>query len=142
MEFGKERDDPVRLGETVTTGNWQITILEVVRGNAAWAIKNEIFRGADQVSPPRKNMEYVAFRACVRYIGILPVRGSADHFNVIGSAGQPYAPDYIYFPFHLNDVELFPGGQYEEWLVFQVVASEKDLVAVFEPQKCYLSLEP
>ena len=40
-ELGMERSAPARQGDTVVTEDWEVTVLEVVRGEDAWSIIQE-----------------------------------------------------------------------------------------------------
>ena len=65
-DLGKDRSAPAPVGETIITEDWQVNILEVVRGEAAWTMA----QAANQFNdPPADGMEYIAFRVHAKYIG-------------------------------------------------------------------------
>lgn len=147
-DLGSERTNPAPLGETVTTDNWQVTILEAVRGDEAWAMVQEANQFND---PPDEGMEYVTVRAHVRYISTVDESASIDdfHFKTTGSAGVLYDRPSIVDPRPQLDVTLYPGGEYEGWVALQAAQGETDLLAVFDPpfsmsstNRRFISLEP
>jgi hypothetical protein len=147
-DLGEERGNPAPFGETVTTEDWEVTILEVVRGDEAWTMVQE----ANQFNePPEEGMEYVAVKAHARYISTVDESLAIDgsYFETTGSAGVLYDPPSIVDPSPVLDATLFPGGQYEGWVTLQAAQDETGLLAVFEPwfaltskSRRFLSLEP
>lgn len=129
---GASRTEPVALGETATTEDWEITITEVIHGDEAWsAVQN-----ANQFNePPAEGMEYVAAKLLVRYIGTTDraVNISGAEFDLTGEANLLYNWPSIVDPEPSLDVYLFPGGQYEGWTVMEARQGEEDLMVRFEP---------
>ena len=41
-DLGRNRDQPAPLGETTITDDWEITALEMVRGEAAWSMAHAV----------------------------------------------------------------------------------------------------
>lgn len=139
---------PVPLGETVATEDWEITVLEVVQGDEAWAMVQEANQFND---PPQEQMQYVAIRVRARFIGTEdepePIDGFS--FKVTGDANVVYPNSMVVDPWPALDVSLYPGGQHEGWVVGQSARGETNLMAVFEPlwsfsetERRYLALVP
>lgn len=146
-DLGTDRASPAPFGETVTTEDWQVTVLEVVRGDEAWQMVQEANQFND---PPDEGMEYVAARVNVRYISTTDkaetIGGSS--FKTVGSANTLYDLPLVVDPEPALDVALFPGGEYEGWVVLQAAQGETGLTLVFEPlfdfsgkNRRFLSLE-
>ena len=146
-DAGRDRANPVAIGQTVTTDEWQVTVREVIRGNEAWAMA----QAANQFNdPPESRMEYVAVRVHARVISTedRAVGIDGSYFKSTGSAGVLYDQPSVVDPDPVLDVTLFPGGQYEGWVVLQAAQGETGLTAVFEPlfdfsnkNRRFLSLE-
>jgi len=71
----------------------------------------------------------------VHYIGPEDESRAIDSssFNSTGSADVLYDIPLVVDPEPALDAYLFPGGEYEGWLVFQAAEGETGLMAVFEP---------
>lgn len=147
-DLGKERGSPAPFGEAVTTEDWQVTLLEVVRGDEAWTMVQEANRFND---PPEEGMEYIAVKVHVRYISTVDESAQMDgsYFKTTGSASVLYDWPSVVEPSPELSITLFPGGEYEGWVILQAAQDETDLIAVFEPlldfsgkNKRFLSLEP
>lgn len=146
-DLGEERGNPAPFGETVTTEDWQVNIVEAVRGDEAWAMVQE---ANPYNEAPREGMEYVAVKAHVRYISTVDESISVDnfYFKTTGSAGVLYDPPSIVDPSPVMEVTLYPGGEYEGWVTLEAAQDETDLLVVFEPafdmtqtNRRFLSLE-
>jgi hypothetical protein len=131
-DIGLDRANPAAIGQTVTTDEWQVTVREVFRGNEAWAMA----QAANQFNdPPEPGMEYVAVKVHARLISTEDRAVAIDnsYFKSTGSAGVLYDQPSVVDPDPMLDVSLFPGGQYEGWVVLQAAQDETGLTAVFEP---------
>jgi hypothetical protein len=131
-DLGKEHSAPAPLGDSIVTENWQINILEVVRGDAAWTM----VQGANQFNdPPADGMEYIAFRVYAKYIGTDDKAEKIDgsYFKTTGSANVVYDDPSVVEPEPAFDATLYPGGEVEGWVVLQVAKGETGIIAIFEP---------
>ena len=130
-DLGKDRADPAPNGEPVTTEDWQLKVLEVIRGDDAWPIIEEASQFND---PPDEGMEYVMVRLHVRYIGTEDEPEWIDSFDFesTGSANVLYDTPSIVEPEPALDARLFPGGEYEGWVVVQAAEDEKGMMLVFD----------
>lgn len=129
---GLSRSSPASLGETVTTDDWEITVLDMIRGDEAWAA----VQTANQFNePPNEGMEYVAVKLAVRYIGTVDraVNIDGSEFDLTGEHNILYNRPSIVDPTPALDVYLYPGGQYEGWNVMEAQQGEGHLMVRFEP---------
>jgi hypothetical protein len=147
-DLGTDRDAPAPLGETVTTEDWQATLLEVVRGEEAWQMVQDTNEFND---PPEAGMEYIAVRVEARNISTTdsPTTVDGTWFKTTGTANVLYDWPSVVDPSPAFDCDLFPGGVCQGWMTLQAAQGETGLVAVFEPlfelfggNKRFLSLEP
>src|SRR3990172_7693419 len=101
--------------------------------------------------PPAEGMEYVAAKLYVRYIGVEDKSENIDgsFFQLTGSNGILYDNPSVVDPDPPLDISLFPGGEYEGWIVVQAAEGETGIMLVFEPlwdfsgtNRRYISLEP
>lgn len=131
-DVGEERNSPAPAFEQVITEDWQITVLEVFRGEEAWAMVQEANQFND---PPAEGMEYIVARVHIRNIGTddepVPVDGS--YFKSTGSASVLYDTPPIVDPNPQLDVHLYPGGEFEGWVTVQVAVGETGVMLVFDP---------
>jgi hypothetical protein len=88
-DLGKERSNPTPRTEKVITEDWELSVIEVVRGDGAWAMIQQANQYND---PPADGMEYVAVKIHVRYIGTIEKAENIDWlcFNSTGSASVLY----------------------------------------------------
>jgi hypothetical protein len=130
--LGTDRAAPAPLRETVTTEDWEITVLEVVRGEDAWVMVQE----ANQFNEPAaEGMEYVAVKVYARYISVVDkmVSINGSYFRTTGGAGVLHELPSVVESDPVLDARLSPGGKIEGWVVVQAEQGEVGLMAVFEP---------
>lgn len=146
-DYGTERNNPATLEDKIITENWEISVIDVVRGDDAWAMVLEANQFND---PPEEGMEYIAIKLHVRNIGTKDEAENIDisSFNTTGDAGVLYDPAYAVAPDPRLDAYLFPGGELEGWIVVQVAKDETGILLVFDPiwdfggsNKRFISLE-
>ena len=133
------------LGETVITDDWEITALEVIRGDEALVRVQE----ANQFNePPEPGTEYIAVRVKVRNISQTdePERISDSSFSLVDESNVEYDLPSIVEPEPALDISLYPGGEYEGWVVLQSSEGSSNPVAVissfFGFNETYFSLVP
>lgn len=145
-EVGSRKEAPGKVGETVRTPDWEVTITEVLRGDEAKRrIEEEKQRAEAEGSismgePAPAGKEYVLAHARVRYIGTekpdYPESIDAKDFEVVGEKNVIHAASFdalVSMPEPHLDATLFPGGQAEGWVGLQVDEGEQGLIAIFEP---------
>ena len=129
---GLSREEPAAIGETVITEDWEITVLEVLRGEAAW----QAIKAADKYSdPPEEGREYVVAKIAARNISIKDIASeiSGNRFRATGSANVLYEHPWESAPKPPLDADLFPGGKTEGWVIAQVAVGESDIMLRFAP---------
>jgi hypothetical protein len=147
-DLGTAQNDPAPRTEKVATGDWELFVSDVVRGEDAWAMVQDAnaYNGA-----PVEGMEYIAVKIHVRYIGKVDQAESIDRssFQTVGSLGVFHDSPAVAGPEPSLDISLFPGGEYEGWVVLQAASGETGVVLVFKPvldesdaNQRYISLEP
>jgi len=147
-DSGKNRNAPASRTEKVITEDWELLITDVIRGDTVWEMVQEANQFND---PPKDGFEYIAVRIHVRYIGSeeKPTSIDGSYFKSTGSAGILHDAPSIVDPSPQLDISLYPGGEYEGWIVVQASVGETNMMLVFEPifdfsdkNKRFISLEP
>lgn len=147
-DSGKERNNPAPSTEKIITEDWEISVLEIIRGDEAWSKIQEANQFND---PPAEGMEYILAKVHVRYIGTednsMQIDGS--FFKSTGSASVLYDVPLVVEPNPMLDAILYPGGEFEGWVTVQVAKGETGVALVFEPlfdfsgqNKRFILLEP
>jgi len=115
-DLGTDRDHPAPLGETVTTKDWQVTLLEVARGDEAWLMVQEANEFND---PPAEGMEYIAVHVQARNISTedSPTLVDGTWFRATGIGKVLYDWPIVVDPSPVLECDLFPGGECQGWLV-------------------------
>lgn len=133
-DVGQRREAPARLGETITAGVWEVTLLEVVRGADAAARIAEANRFND---PPEAGTEYVLARLRVRAIGPeepeAPRAVDTVSVRVTGARNVVYDRPTVVAPEPALSGEAYVGGVIEGWVALSVAEGEQGLALVFEP---------
>jgi serine/threonine protein kinase len=130
--IGVQPSEPALLGQQVITEDWEVTVRDVVRGEAAW----ELVYATNQFNdPPEPGMEYLAVSVQVRSIGTADDRELVDSndFQTRDSAGRTYDSPSVIDPEPALEAYLFPGGVYEGWVVVQAPINDTGAVLVFHP---------
>jgi hypothetical protein len=136
---GLSPGEPVIFGETAITEDWEVTLLEAIRGEAAM----ERLLQANQFNdPPEEGMEYVIVRVAARYIGSVDNDDAMhiDSLDFVALPGVGSNPETdtipapaIVEPNPIIDAYLFPGGQNEGWITLEVPINQPEPLLVFEP---------
>jgi|FaiFalDrversion2_1042247.scaffolds.fasta_scaffold02656_1 hypothetical protein len=146
--LGKDRNNPASRADKIITEDWEISVIEVIRGEEAWKMVHD----ANQFNkPPAEGLEYIAVKIHARYIGTEDRAKNINHgfFKTTGNAGIMYDPASVVPPKPSLDINLYPGGEYEGWVVVQAAKGETGLMLVFDPpfdfggkNRRFISLEP
>jgi len=148
-DVGASRETAAKLGETVATDDWQVTLLEVKRGEEAATLIKDSNQFND---PPAAGSEYVLLRVRVRSIGSdapdTAQSAALGALKLTGASNVAYEAPTVVAPDPRLDALLFPGGEAEGWLALSAAEGEQNLVAVWEPlfsfdsaQTRYLALQ-
>ncbi len=138
-EIGIEEDNPAKAGESAITDEWEISIVEARRGQAALDL---VMQMNPDNQPPEEGMEYVVFKVRARRIGGEHV-ALINHFDFkmvvpgMGRSGSDWMEDPTFkldpagaTP-HLS-AYLFPGGTTEGWAVKQVPSGHTPLLVNYK----------
>jgi hypothetical protein len=152
---GQDPASPLPMGETAVTEDWQVRVLEVIRGDEALAtVKNT----SPMNEPLEEGMEYILVRVNLIFISTeeRPVslfeqsfRSRDQNGNEVWQTGiyvpKPWTRPWVY-------TVLFPGAQYEGWAVLKAPKNGSGIALVFDPDVDapgdkpenirYLALEP
>ncbi len=133
-DAGATRSGPAPLGTTVVSEEWEITLLEVLRGADAAQRITEANQFNDAAP---EGQEYLIARVSARYLGAGDPDNAAgidqNAFKVTGASNVIYDRPSVVAPQPALDAYLFPGGQVEGWVVVQAPAGEAGLTFVYEP---------
>jgi len=129
---GITRNSPAIFGSMVTTENWQIKVVSVLRGESAW---ENIFARNKFNDPPEPGMEYILVKVYARYIGIDEEGDSIDdyEFESVGSLNILYDNPSIVEPDPGLDFHNYPGGEIEGWVTLSIAESEALPVMIYDP---------
>lgn len=128
---GEDLSEPALLNHTAIAPDWEITVLEVVRGAAAY----EMALATNQFNdPPAEGMEYIAVKVRARYIATVDAAVWLDgsEFVTQGSDGAEYDTPAVVDPEPALDAVLYPGGEFTGWVVVQAKIGDPTLL-VFQP---------
>jgi hypothetical protein len=131
---GTRRDAPAKPGETVITEDWQVTLIDVMRGPEA----AKLVQHANQFNEPAPaGTEYIAVKLRVRSIAQnkpdVAQHVDGSFVKVTGEKNVVYDRPSVVAPSPELDASLFPGGEAEGWEVVSVATGEQKLVLIFEP---------
>ncbi|MCP5100830.1 MAG: DUF4352 domain-containing protein [Chloroflexi bacterium] len=120
-EVGTDPNEPARVGQVVTSDDWQISILESYSGDEAWKRIFEANQFNDQLP---SGMMFVLVKMRMRYIGQnesgVNVSIYSDTFALLDGEGIAHDMPQTVEPEPDLDGYLFPGGEIEGWLALQV----------------------
>lgn len=131
-DLGRTPQQPAALGETVLAADWQLTVLEVIRGDRAY----ELAQAANQFNdPPAQGMEYLAVRARVKNLNPKDqvVMIGSGSFKALGDRNVLYGAPAIVDPEPALQAYLYPGGEVEGWVILQIGQGEGGAQIVFDP---------
>lgn len=133
-DSGKSKEAPAKLGETIVGRNWEVSILEALRGEEALA---RVMEANPFNEEPEAGKEYVLVRLRARSLAssnpdeLALVNGAL--LKITGEKGVIYEKPFAVAPDPQFDGTLFPGGSIEGWEVLEVAEGETGLVLIFEP---------
>ena len=144
---GGARDNPFPFGELAETGDWDLQVLEVVRGEDA---SDMLLEANPFNEPPPDGYEYVLVNMFARYTGDSNEVQEIDSFwlRSTGEARIKYPNIYPVTPEPVFDASLFNGGEVTGWTALLAQEDEDNLLLVFqdwasfdEEDVIYLALE-
>jgi hypothetical protein len=132
----------------VQAPNWEIQVLEVLRGADAWS---QIEAANMFNEPAPEGQAYLLVKLHVRclYDDDETHWISESDFGVTGDRLIQYTPAEAVAPEPVLDAELYGGGETEGWAVYLVDAEEKNLMLVVDEvfnfdagRRRYIALQP
>lgn len=131
-EAGRQRAAPALPGETVITDEWEVTLVEVVRGADA----ADLIRAVNALNPEAPTgMEYVALKLRARLIDqqepdlIRHIDGT--FLEIIDAQNVTYGRPLVVPPAPIFAADLFPGGTVEGWVVLSVPTDANQATLIF-----------
>jgi hypothetical protein len=144
---GTSPENPAPRTETVSTADWEFSIVEVHRGPEAEAMLNEASAFNDPHPDPA--MEYVVVRIHAKYAGT-----DSDTHRIDGTFFQSMdSTGVLYDRVKITDVDapnpsmssfddLTAGGEVEGWVVIQIKKDDPAILLVILPRDNGLALGP
>jgi hypothetical protein len=129
---GLSRANPYAPSDLVNAPNWDIQILDVVKGEEAW----QKIRSANMFnSPPNEGNEYILV-----YLYAKSTHPDDDEthsisgndFRITGDRKILYSIPMVVEPSPQLDAKLYPGGETEGWVAFEVGEGETNLILIVD----------
>jgi hypothetical protein len=132
VPVGSSRSNPFPFAKLVQAPNWDIQVLQLLRGESAW----EMIAAANMFNNPAPpGMEYVLVKLYVKNNREDGADASAvgnGDFKLTGSHFILYRNPLTVAPSPILRAEVYPGGEIEGWVVFMVRQGEDNLILVFD----------
>lgn len=143
---GYSRSNPVGLDSplsiwvgTCGIANYQtndyevrITLLETMRGDAAWQLIHEAWTAND---PPEAGFEYILAKVRFEYLtGPTPnttYEVASPYFDAVSSDGKEYDSALVLDPEPRIYARMYPGASHEGWATFQVAENDAKPLLTF-----------
>jgi hypothetical protein len=129
---GSSRDNPAPFGETVQNGDWELQVLEVVRGSEAF---DNLLETNQYNDPPPVGHEYVLVNLRARYLGDSEDAQDVGSFwlRATGDARVKHRYTFAVNPSPEFQASLFTGGEVSGWASVLVREDEGNLLLIFQP---------
>lgn len=146
--IGLTRQNPYTPTAVVQAPNWEIQVLEMLRGADAWS---QIEAANMFNEPAPEGQEYLLLKLHVRSLHDDDETHwiSESDFGVTGERLIQYRPTEAVPPEPVLDAELYGGGKTEGWAVYLVGAKEENLMVVIDEvfnfdadRRRYVALQP
>jgi hypothetical protein len=130
--LGRTRAESARLGDTLITDDWQVTVLEAIRGDKAYELAKAVNQFND---PPAAGLEYLAVRARVKNLDLRDEDRmiNGGWFKTSGDKNVLYDTPAVVDPEPALAAYLYPGGEIEGWIILQIGQGEGDAQIIFDP---------
>jgi hypothetical protein len=154
-QAGQDPTAPLPLGDTAVTEDWQVSVLEVVRGDEVLSAVKDT---SAMNEPLEEGMEYILVRLGLNFISTedRPVSLSEQAFRSRDQTGNEVWQSGVYTPKPWTRPwvyrTLFPGAQVNGWAVIKAPINDSGVTLVFDPDVNspedsrenirYLALEP
>jgi hypothetical protein len=129
-DAGTSRANPIPLGAVGSAAQWDIQVMEMLRGDDAW---EALLAASSWNDPPAEGYEYVLVKIAAERTGDNETKeiGSVD-FEITGSGAVLHEAPWLTNPDPELDAELLPGGSTEGWLSFTFWEGEENLILVYD----------
>jgi hypothetical protein len=130
VPVGMGRSNPFPKTDLVNAPNWDIQVVDIVRGDAAW----QAIQSANQFNDPAPDgMEYllVKIHAKCTYADSDEHSIGGSDFDVTGDHLTRYSQTYVVDPDPALDAQLYKDGETEGWVSFAVAQGEGSLILIF-----------
>jgi len=131
LPIGLSRSNPYPKSELVNASNWDINVVDMVRGDAAW----QAIQAANQFNDPATDgMEYLLVKIHAK----CTYADSDEHsigrfdFDLTGDHLIRYSPASVVTPDPALDAKLYKDGETEGWVPFAVGTGEGNLILIFD----------
>ncbi|EFO79977.1 protein kinase [Oscillochloris trichoides DG-6] len=135
--LGEDPREPAEIGETVITEDFEVTVLEEIRGEAAY---QQLLDANQFNDPPKEGYEYLLARVEVRSLSTKDdtvMVSDSDFYTVIGNAEDIEATIQRYpavvEPEPKLSHYLYPGGKGSGWITVEIPKDTPEVRLVFEP---------
>jgi len=125
--IGMSRSNPFPRSEVVSAPNWDVQVLEIVRGDEAW----QAIQAANQFNEPApEGMEYLLVKLHVKstYADSDEHSISGSDFKVTGDRLIEYFTASVVEPDPQLDAQLFTEGETEGWSSYLIGQGEGNLI--------------
>jgi hypothetical protein len=131
-DLGFDVNNPVPFGERAVGENWEIRVIESIRGQDALDMVMEANQFNDE---PQAGMEYVLVHVGARNVGTSSGVESISEFSfeITGDSNRIFENPFVVSPEPALDFEMYPGGEASGWITLEVPEGEQNLRLVYEP---------
>ncbi len=132
-DVGAEQSQPAGIGQITTSANWEVQLLQVVRGAEAW---QRLLAANRFNNPPEEGFEFVLAQLRIRYIGSDEGPHHVNrhtHFAVRNWHTEAWQRSTGIAPKPELEAALFPGGEVVGWLPLPVALEDTDPILCFMP---------
>jgi hypothetical protein len=137
--LGMSPENPLPLTETVITPDWEIQVVEVLRGDEAMTMLEQASSSNKPHEDP--NMEYVLVNLHVKYVGTEDSAYIYEKiFRGMDSANEIYKSVSfidVEVPEPALEADLAPGDETEGWVAIQAGKDETGVMLVVWPYVSY-----
>ncbi len=129
---GVGRARPALPGESASNSAWELTVLEILRGDAA--LQAVVEANPFNEAPP-DGSDFVLVKIRARNITRVDAVARIDKFalRLTGDEAVLYQPVLVVDPIPPFDFDLSPGGVADGWTTFQATSTDTGLMLRFEP---------
>ncbi|MCJ7623247.1 MAG: DUF4352 domain-containing protein [Anaerolineaceae bacterium] len=141
-ELGEKREKPAPFGATVITEDWEVTVLEVYRGEEASAL---ILEADETNKDPDEGMEFIVLKIRIRYISETDIFSPWIGYNTFQVA-NPAEEEWGDYDSRDNKIKIqeskyslwlfgaiFPGKELEGYIALMAPAGKTNVILNFSP---------